>query len=295
MFRLMSFSVLLAILILVGIPATGLGQEIKARGRVHALRSFELRMPPGEVLATTHVGVGDAVEVGDTLAVKEAVDLEIRLNDIRGRVLELRREIPTIAETTLNDTRRDQDYDRQRGALRALLDSSGDPEETRRIENEIRRLDLAEEAEIQREQRDGKLLRQQLDLLATAEALIVKKIGMCAILSPIGGTVTAMTCQPGSQRGEGGAIAIRSMAGLQVRCEVPQNAVGAIDKGLPAVITPDFMDGVQFIGQVVETGLEGRINAEGFVFFPVVVSIDGETGPLIPGMTVSVIFRGDSP
>lgn len=295
MLRLLTIRILVAALILATIPATGLGQDIRARGRVHALGSFELRLPPGEALSAVVVAVGDLVEIGDTLAVKEALDLEIRLNDLRGRILELSRGMPTDAEVSLSHARRGQDYGRRRSALRALLDTSDDPEKARRIADDIRILDLSEEAEIQREQRDLEFRQQQLDLMEAAATLIEKKIAMCAILSPVRGTVTAMTCQAGLQRGDGGVITVRSLGGLQVRCEVPQNAIGLIEAGQPALLTPDFMDEVTLTGHVREAGLEGRINEEGFVFFPVVVSIDGEAGPLIPGMTISVVIRGGSP
>jgi hypothetical protein len=152
-------------------------------------------------------------------------------------------------------------------------------------------LALSRDAEAERDTVDRSLLLEQLRVLEGVERRIRRQIDACTIRSPIRGTVVAMTCISGPQRAGGGMIAVRDLERLEVRCEVPQNHIGGVQAGLPATFTPDFMDEFQFTGRVLRRGLHGRMNQEGFVFFPVTLSLDGEVGPLIPGMTVSIIIR----
>jgi len=116
--------------------------------------------------------------------------------------------------------------------------------------------------------------------------------GTEVITAPWSGTVADVLAHVGDTVVPGTAVAtIDDLSRLQVETtDVDEFLIPHVRAGQAVTMTVDALDGRKLVGQVRTVGLEPRPTATGDSFYPVVIDLSASSADLHPGMSTQITF-----
>jgi HlyD family secretion protein len=127
--------------------------------------------------------------------------------------------------------------------------------------------------------------------IAVTEARIAAaqaNLELAAIKAPFDGVISASEVKPGDQISQGTfAFELVDLSRLLVDVEVSEVDINRVEVGQSAILTFDAVLGREYLGQVVEIGLTGKV-VQGVVNFIVTVELQDLDEAVKPGMTAAV-------
>ena len=113
-------------------------------------------------------------------------------------------------------------------------------------------------------------------------------LGMIQVESPIEGTVTEVSTNPGDQVAPGvTAFRVDDLSRLLVDVQITEVDINRIRVGEPATMSFDAILDKEYSGKVVEVARVGEA-AQGVVNFQVTIELNNQDGAVRPGMTAAV-------
>jgi multidrug resistance efflux pump len=273
---------------------------VECSGVLHPVRTFVLRLKPGERVESVRVKVGDTVAEGDILARLSNPDLQTEWLTARDRLVSVRREAAQLDALRWKKTAAESrlaELDKQMAtaeALRGRVDGY-DPQVHARDVRDARTRTVQEVESLERELAAGAALQQaEASVLSAREHYVLQmetQLSNLVVRAPWPGVAVRVEDPPAA---DGTLLEIHDRSRYSVRGTLWQNQLATVKAGSPVIVIPDFMPGCCWTGTVASVGLAAVPDAaSSFPRFPVTVELaEGpDTGVLRDGMTVFMRFQ----
>jgi HlyD family secretion protein len=215
------------------------------------------------------VQVGDSVKVGQTLAVIEHDTLALQQSQADAQVQVA---AAAVDQAQLGVTTQQSTYDRAKTLHDKAAMSDAEFDQV--------------QGAYQNAQAAVKTAQAQLAVAHASDDLAMQALANSAVASPIGGTVTARTVEPGAQVSPAQSLfEVQDLSQLKVTGSVEAGDFGRLAKGQAATITVDALPGQTFAGQVstLSPSLDPATRRAA-----IEVAIDNSGGKLLPNMFAQV-------
>lgn len=115
-----------------------------------------------------------------------------------------------------------------------------------------------------------------------------RNVSLANVVSPIDGTVTEVSAQPGQMAGQSNALAVvTDLKHLNILANVDETDVHSVKTGQMADVMVESSPGKVFRGVVESVAEQGKV-ISGVVYFEVTVKVTDDSGALKSGMTADV-------
>jgi len=115
-----------------------------------------------------------------------------------------------------------------------------------------------------------------------------RNVSLANVVSPIDGTITEVSAQPGQTAGQSNALAVvTDLKHLNILANVDETDVHSIKAGQVADVMVESIPGTVFRGVVESVAEQGKV-ISGVVYFEVTVKVTDDSGALKSGMTADV-------
>jgi HlyD family secretion protein len=115
-----------------------------------------------------------------------------------------------------------------------------------------------------------------------------RNLSLADVISPIDGTITEVSAQPGQMAGQSNAVAVvTDLKHLNILANVDETDVHSVKAGQVADVKVESILGKVFTGIVENVAEQGKV-ISGVVYFEVTVKVTDDTGALKSGMTADV-------